>query len=620
MSNFAPSQNQILPVSIGQPVPSSFIIRQQQETLQRLQEQNQKQQQQIESLKSRYSNNIPNPVTIRSQSPSSNLLTLPRANTAATQQNTQFELQSNNNLSNLNQRSSTPPQNRLFVQSENSYLPNSIQTTQGISNLNAQIIPVTYSNIAPAAQQNSYQVSQQYSNIINRPVYKLPRAIQIDQDQPVQLQDISQNFSPQGLRYETVINQQPQNIPQQIPIIQNQPVIIASPEAQNGVQYLQSSFNGNQVVSSFLNDRQSFHQQQEIKTVQYIPVETVKQDQAQQQLFTASANRFSAQENRKDQQALFPENRIKTFQSSYRRQHNSSQDYSNQQRNNESLNKENERFQKSNLSDTQKYQNKYDQYITKDEHERMREKFIRQIEDLESQINKLNNDVKTKNIDIDTQKSVNEDLIKKNQKLESKVRELENVIENLKDEQEKLVDVCEKKDVEVEEQNLQLAEKQREVNEIKQKMENMSAFYTDSQEKLQLYEDTQEELQNQIQKNINLEQRNNFLNQEIQNSKQIVLDLEQQMKQLQAQLPPVPYKQIEQETIKMQQYIQNLEQRLLILTHEKNEEVQHWRSMAEIDSVRVFQEMENRCKFLANENERLNQIIVNRCIDMRQNW
>ncbi|KAL4442580.1 hypothetical protein ABPG74_006982 [Tetrahymena malaccensis] len=619
MSNFVANQNQILPVSIGQTVPSSFIIRQQQETLQRLQEQNQKQQQQIESLKNRYSNNIPNPVTIRSQSPSSNLLTLPRSTTIATQQNTQFELQSNNNISNLNQRSSTPPQNRLFVQSDNNYLPNSNQVTQGINNLNTQIIPVTYSNIAPTAQQSSFQISQQYSNIPNRPIYKVPRTIQIDQDQPVQVQDISQSFSPQGIRYETIINQQPQSIQQQIPVIQNQPIIIASPEAQNGVQYLQSSFNGNQVVSNFLNDRQSFQQQQEIKTISYIPVETIKQDQAQQQLFSASANRFTVLENKKDQQALFPENSIKTFQISYRRQHNSSQDYSNQQRN-ESLNKENERFQKSNLSDTQKYQNKYDQQISKDEHERMREKFIRQIEDLESQLNKLNNDVKTKNIDMDTQKSVNEDLVKKNQKLEGKVRELENIIENLKDEQEKLVEVCEKKDVEVEEQNLQLAEKQREVNEIKQQMENMQAFYTDSQEKLQLYEDTQEELQNQIQKNINLEQRNNFLNQEIQNSKQIIIDLEQQMKQLQAQLPPIPYKQIEQETIKMQQYIQNLEQRLLILTHEKNEEVQHWRSMAEIDSVRVFQEMENRCKFLANENERLNQIIVNRCIDMRQNW
>ncbi|KAL4467474.1 hypothetical protein ABPG72_004542 [Tetrahymena utriculariae] len=619
MSNLVPSQNQILPISIGQTVPSSFIIRQQQETLQRLQEQNQKQQQQIESLKNRYSNNIPNPVTIRSQIPSSNLLTLPRSTTVATQHNTQFEIQSNNNISNLHQRSSTPPQNRLFVQSDNSYLPNSNQATQVIHNLNTQIIPVTYSNIAPTVQQSSFQISQQQSNINNRPVYKVPRTIQIDQDQPIQVQDISQNFSPQGLRYETIINQQPQNIQQQIPVIQNQPIVIASPEAQNGVQYLQSSFNGNQVVSSFLNDRQSFQQQQEIKTISYIPVETIKQEQAQQQLFSASANRLTAQENKKDQQSLFPENGIKTFQSSYRRQHNSSQDYSSQQRN-KSLNKENERFQKSNISDTQKYQNKYDQYITKDEHERMREKFIRQIEDLESQLNKLNNDVKTKNIDMDTQKSVNEDLIKKNQKLESRVRELENVIDNLKDEQEKLVEVCEKKDVEVEEQNLQLAEKQREVNEIKQRMESMQAFYTDSQEKLQLYEDTQEELQNQIQKNINLEQRNNFLNQEIQNSKQIVLDLEQQMKQLQSQLPPVPYKQIEQETVRMQQYIQNLEQRLLILTHEKNEEVQHWRSMAEIDSIRMFQEMENRCKFLANENERLNQIIVNRCIDMRQNW
>lgn len=70
----------------------------------------------------------------------------------------------------------------------------------------------------------------------------------------------------------------------------------------------------------------------------------------------------------------------------------------------------------------------------------------------------------------------------------------------------------------------------------------------------------------------------------------------------------------------MREYIDVLEKKLAITEKARIEEVAYWKNMAEIDATRTIQTLEAKIKFLSHENERLNAVIVARCIDMRQNW
>ena len=63
----------------------------------------------------------------------------------------------------------------------------------------------------------------------------------------------------------------------------------------------------------------------------------------------------------------------------------------------------------------------------------------------------------------------------------------------------------------------------------------------------------------------------------------------------------------------MKNYIENLEQKL----NDKNDEIFALKTRCEMNFPKIMHEMEEKIKYLSIENERLNTILIERCVDMR---